>query len=83
MRDVYAENGRFSFSNVHKIHKRRVFLFLNHMTPIDMFLISCMNRPSFSFEIDLKSRRHKARCELKMNDTAIESFEIVTRVQYY
>jgi hypothetical protein len=47
-----------------------------------MVLIPSMNRPSFLFEIDLISIRHKTRCELEMNGTALESFEIVTRVEY-
>jgi hypothetical protein len=47
-----------------------------------MVLIPSMNEPSFPFEIDLKTRRHKSRCELVMNGTALESIEIVTRVGY-
>jgi hypothetical protein len=47
-----------------------------------MVLIPSMNKPSFQFEIDLKSRRHKSRCELEMNGTSLETIEIVTRVEY-
>jgi hypothetical protein len=38
---------------------------------------------NFLFEIDLKSRRNKARCELLMNVSAFELFERVARVKNY
>jgi hypothetical protein len=47
-----------------------------------MELIPRMNKPSFPFEIDFKSRRRKSRCELEINGTALESIENVTRVEY-
>jgi hypothetical protein len=48
-----------------------------------MVFIPSRCRASFSFEIDLKSRRSKARCELEMNGSAFETFEIVTQLKYY
>jgi hypothetical protein len=47
-----------------------------------MVLITSMNKPSFRFEMDLNSRKHKSRCELGMDGTALETFEMVTRVEY-
>jgi hypothetical protein len=47
-----------------------------------MVLIPSMNKPSFQFEIDLKSRRKKYRCEIEMNGTALELIEKVIRVDY-
>jgi hypothetical protein len=55
--------------------------FLTKWGPIDMVLIASINKPSFQFEIDLKSRR-RSRCDLEMNGTALESIEIVRRVEY-
>jgi hypothetical protein len=45
-----------------------------------MVLIQSMIETGFPFEIDLNSRRHKYRCELEMNGTALETIKIVTRV---
>jgi hypothetical protein len=56
--------------------------FLSKWGPIHMVLIPSMNKTSFTFDIDLKCRMHKSRCDLEMNLTALESIEIVTRVEY-
>jgi hypothetical protein len=56
--------------------------FLIKCGPIDMVLIPSMSKPIFPFEIDLKYRMHKSRCDLEMNVTALETVEIVTRVVY-
>jgi hypothetical protein len=47
-----------------------------------MVLNPSMNKPSFLFEIELKSRRHKSSCELEKIVTALESIEIVIRLEY-
>jgi hypothetical protein len=80
--DEYIKNERFSYSNVHKIQRVQCSYFLNKWGPIDLVLIPCMNKPRFPFETDLKSRRHKSRCELEMNGTALESIHIFSRVEY-
>jgi hypothetical protein len=47
-----------------------------------MVMIPSMNKQSFPFEMDLNSRKHKSRCELELNGTALETIEKVKRVEY-
>jgi hypothetical protein len=52
-------------------------LFLTKWGPLNMVLSPSRSRASFSFQIDLKSGRNIARCELKMNFSAFEYLRLL------